>query len=120
MQTIFDSTTNFNPIFINLLDFETGETPAYEVPVENRLGSIIATREHFVTVVQLIDERTVVLSIDNGEDNYYYDEELEEYYEKPLGEVEPNLDPKLRMSWDDLLKQDFSKATEQLEFVTEQ
>jgi hypothetical protein len=118
MPTLFDSTANFNPIFINLQSFDLGEVPDDEVPTENRLGSIIATREHFVTVVQVVDEDTVVLAIKNDEDDYDYNEEFDEYIEKPLGDVEPNLDPKLLMKWDDLMRQDYSKATEQLEFVT--
>ena len=101
MPVIFDTNTPLNPIFINLLNFEVGDIPYDAIPIENRLGSIIVTQQLTSTVVQVLGKSLVVLAINDGG-------------------VEPNLEPKILISWGDLMRQDYSKAFQQLEFIPEE
>jgi hypothetical protein len=99
MQTIHNASIDNNLLTLELNHFEKGELPGYCYPAENCLGALIITQDHRVRVVQVVNDNTVVLAIETGEEFEY--------------------DPKLLMKWNDLLRQNFSKATEQLEFVTD-
>ena len=101
MKTVFNTSLDNNPLTLDLYLFEKGERPDYYYHPEDCLGTLIITHERLVKVIQIVDEDTVVLAIDHGDD------------------TEIELEPKLLMKWSDLMKQDFSSATEQLEFVAD-
>jgi hypothetical protein len=99
MKTIFNTSIEYSPLTFELKHCEKGQLPEYCYDAVDCLGTLVITREGLFRVVQVVDDNTVVLAIDL--------------------DLDPNFEPKLLMKWDALMRQEFSQATEQLEFVTD-